>query len=123
MMKQPGHLSTDIMLKVVDLQTTPLPYADNVFDHVICCGVFHFFDALETILQEVLLVIKPGGSFAFTVAAQTSLTLHEQPMLDNQDTRILYIFVFLPAGANRCLMLSLSVLALPGCPLLHPSAI
>jgi len=39
---------------------------------VICCGVFHFFDELETVLKEVLRIIKPGGIFAFTVAAQTS---------------------------------------------------
>lgn len=59
-------------LKVFDLQNIPLPYSDSFFDHVICCGVFHFFDDLETILKEVLRIIKPGGIFAFTVAAQTS---------------------------------------------------
>jgi predicted TPR repeat methyltransferase len=59
-------------LKVVDLQNIPLPYVDRFFDHVICCGVLHFFDDLETILKEVLRIIKLGGIFAFTVAAQTA---------------------------------------------------
>jgi predicted TPR repeat methyltransferase len=59
-------------LKVFDLQNIPLPYSDNFFDHVICCGVLHFFDDLGTILKEVLRIIKLGGIFAFTVAAQTS---------------------------------------------------
>lgn len=59
-------------LKVFDLQNIPLPYSDSFFDHVICCGVLHFFDELETFLKEVLRIIKPGGVFAFTVAAQTS---------------------------------------------------
>jgi len=59
-------------LKVFDLQNTPLPYSDSFFDHVICCGVFHFFGDLETIAKESLRIIKPGGIFAFTVAAQTS---------------------------------------------------
>jgi predicted TPR repeat methyltransferase len=59
-------------LKVFDLQNTPLPYSDGFFDHVICCGVFHFFGDLETIVKEILRIIKPGGIFAFTVAAQTS---------------------------------------------------
>jgi predicted TPR repeat methyltransferase len=59
-------------LKVFDLQNKPLPYSDRFFDHVICCGVLHFFDELETILKEVLRIIKPGGVFAFTVAALTS---------------------------------------------------
>ena len=59
-------------LKVIDLQDMPLPYADHCFDHVVCCGVLHFFDYLETIFEEALRIIKPGGIFAFTVAAQTS---------------------------------------------------
>ena len=59
-------------LKVFDLENTPLPYSDGFFDHMICCGVFHFFGDLEIIVKEVLRIIKPGGTFAFTVAAQTS---------------------------------------------------
>jgi predicted TPR repeat methyltransferase len=59
-------------LKVFDLQKIPLPYSDSFFDHVICCGVLHFFSDLETIFMEVLRVIKPGGIFAFTIAAQTT---------------------------------------------------
>jgi predicted TPR repeat methyltransferase len=58
-------------LKVVDLNNN-LPYSNNFFDHVICCGVLHFWGELETILKEVLRIVKPGGVFAFTVAAQTA---------------------------------------------------
>jgi ubiquinone/menaquinone biosynthesis C-methylase UbiE len=58
-------------LKVFDLKKVPLPYADNFFNHVICCGVFHFFDDLAAIVKEVLRIIKPKGIFAFSVAAQT----------------------------------------------------
>ena len=56
-------------LKIFDLRNLPLPYPDNFFDHVICCGVFHFFGDLENLWKEVLRVIKTGGIFAFTVAA------------------------------------------------------
>lgn len=59
-------------LKVFDLKNIPLPYSDSFFDNVICCGVLHFFDDLDKILKEVLRIIKPGGIFGFTVAAQTS---------------------------------------------------
>ena len=59
-------------LKVFDLQNIPLPYSDSFFDHVICCGVFHFFGGLEAIVKEVMRIIKLGGIFAFTVAAHTS---------------------------------------------------
>lgn len=58
-------------LKVFNIRNLPLPYSDRFFDHVICCGVLHFFGDLETILKEVLRIIKPGGIFSFTVAAQT----------------------------------------------------
>ena len=59
-------------LKVFDLQNTPLPYSDGFFDHVISCGVFHFFGELEPIMKEVLRIIKPRGFLAFTGAAQTA---------------------------------------------------
>jgi ubiquinone/menaquinone biosynthesis C-methylase UbiE len=59
-------------LKIVDLNAVPLPYSDHFVDHVICCGVLHFFDDLEFVVKEVLRIIKPGGIFAFTVAAPTS---------------------------------------------------
>ncbi len=57
-------------LKVFDLHDIPLSYSDNFFDNAICCGVLHFFDDLETILKEVLRIIKPEGIFAYTIAAQ-----------------------------------------------------
>ncbi len=58
-------------LKVFDLRNMPLPYVDCFFDHVVCCGVLHFFGELDSIMKEVLRIIKPGGIFAFTVAAPT----------------------------------------------------
>lgn len=58
-------------LKQFDLLTGPLPYSDESFDHVICCGVLHFFGDLGPIVREVSRVIKPGGIFAVTIAAQT----------------------------------------------------
>ena len=54
-----------------DLQSGPLPYSDDSFDHVICCGVFHFFGELGPVIIEVSRVIKPAGIFAFTIAGQT----------------------------------------------------
>lgn len=59
-------------LKQFNLQNTPLPYSDNFFDHVISCGVFHFFGDLEPLFKEVSRIIKPGGIFGFTVFAQTA---------------------------------------------------
>ena len=59
-------------LKIFDIHNLPLPYSDSFFNHVVCCGVFHFFGDLQTLVKEILRIIKPGGIFAFTVAAPTS---------------------------------------------------
>jgi predicted TPR repeat methyltransferase len=69
-------------LKIFDLKNTPLPYSDGSFHHVICCGVLHFFGDLQAIVSEILRTIKPGGVFAFTVAAPTSeeeAATHDDP--------------------------------------------
>jgi predicted TPR repeat methyltransferase len=59
-------------LKRFDLRSSPLPYPDDAFDHVISCGVFHFFDELDPVVEEISRVIRPGGVFAFSIAGQTS---------------------------------------------------
>lgn len=59
-------------LKRFDLRDTPFPYSDGYFDHVISSGVFHFFGELSSIVKDVSRVMKPGGVFSFTVAADSS---------------------------------------------------
>jgi ubiquinone/menaquinone biosynthesis C-methylase UbiE len=56
-------------LKQYNIQHSPLPYADNTFSHVICCGVFHFFADLMSIIGEVHRLVKPEGIFSFTIAS------------------------------------------------------
>ena len=58
-------------LREFDLRDMPLPYSDDFFDDVICCGVFHLIGDLEPIFKEVFRVIKPGGIFAFNTLAET----------------------------------------------------
>lgn len=60
-------------LKIFDLRDTPYPYPQGCFDHVISHGVFHFFGELGKIVKEVARVLRWGGIFAFTVAAESSL--------------------------------------------------
>jgi predicted TPR repeat methyltransferase len=38
-----------------------------MFNHLICCGVFHFFGALDKIFKEISRVQKDDGFLAFTV--------------------------------------------------------
>ena len=55
-------------LQLFELTASPVPYADNYFNHVICCGVLHFLRNLEKLFKEAARVIKPGGIFSFTIA-------------------------------------------------------
>lgn len=40
-----------------------LPFPDNIFDVVNCCGALHLFPNPDKFFQEVLRVLKPGGIF------------------------------------------------------------
>jgi len=53
-------------LQVFDLHNSPLPYSDHFFNHAVSCGVFHFFNELDSIFKEISRVIRPHGIFAFT---------------------------------------------------------
>jgi predicted TPR repeat methyltransferase len=54
-------------LKQHDIRTTPLPYPDDAFDHVVACGIFHLIERLDDIFREVARLIRGRGTFAFTI--------------------------------------------------------
>lgn len=54
-------------LKVLDISKVPLPYDDGFFHHAVSHGVLHFFEDLSFIFKEAGRVIKPGGTFVFTI--------------------------------------------------------
>ena len=53
-----------------DIFQEPIPYENDFFNHVICCGVLHFLSDLNGLFSEVKRVMKRGGIFAFTIAPQ-----------------------------------------------------
>ena len=55
-------------LKRHDLSDNKLPYNDNIFNHIICCEVFHFLSDLGNIFSEVARTMKQDGVFAFTIS-------------------------------------------------------
>ena len=58
-------------IKQYNIQDVPLPYSDNAFSHIVCCGVFHSFGDLLPITKEVYRILRPGGIFTFTIAPLT----------------------------------------------------
>jgi ubiquinone/menaquinone biosynthesis C-methylase UbiE len=64
-------------LKLFDLNEGSFPYNENQFDHVISVGVFHFFQDLDGFFRETRRIIKPGGTFSFTVIVSHHGISHE----------------------------------------------
>jgi predicted TPR repeat methyltransferase len=63
-------------LKQHDIQQTPLPYPSGSFDHLVCCGVFHFISNLEMIFGEAKRVLREGGLFGFTTRVGNQIKIH-----------------------------------------------
>ena len=57
-------------LRICDITREPIPYEDGHFDHVVCSGVLHFVQNLDSIFGEVRRATKTGGFFAFSIAPQ-----------------------------------------------------
>lgn len=51
-----------------DIANAPYPYIDDFFNHVICCGVLHFFGDLSKVVSEIERVLVSGGTFSFSLA-------------------------------------------------------
>jgi ubiquinone/menaquinone biosynthesis C-methylase UbiE len=67
MLKVCAEKSVTEELKVCDISRPGWPYGDETFDHVTACGVFHFIRDPDVVFSEAARVLKPGGSFDFTV--------------------------------------------------------
>ncbi len=50
-----------------DLTKPPFPFDDEAYEHVLCCGVMHFFKDISPVFTEASRVLKPGGTFTFTI--------------------------------------------------------
>lgn len=89
-----------VELKQFDLANTPLPYADDSFDHCISCGVFHFLDDLESIFQEVARVVRAKGIFAFT----TKVPPREDHRVVEKTTGGVTVFMHRRAYITQCIV-------------------
>lgn len=66
MLQECGKKSIAEKLINVDLRVGEIPFDDNLFNHIICCGVLHFWGELDKIFSEASRLIKKGGIFSFT---------------------------------------------------------
>jgi predicted TPR repeat methyltransferase len=55
-----------------DLTVFPYPYDSDSIDHVICMGVFNFFDDLSPIFAEIARIQRAGGVFGFVVGSRAA---------------------------------------------------
>jgi predicted TPR repeat methyltransferase len=53
-------------LEHVDMQRLPLPYADDVYDGLVCVGVMTYLPDGAAVLREFARVVKPGGCIVLT---------------------------------------------------------
>jgi predicted TPR repeat methyltransferase len=56
-----------VELRQHDIRSAPIPYAENSFDHVIACGVFHLIERVDGIFAEAARLMRGRGALAFTV--------------------------------------------------------
>lgn len=64
-------------LKLFDLNNETLPYDNVQFHHLIAVGLFHFFKDLDSFFKEAKRIIKPGGTFSFTIIVSEDGISHE----------------------------------------------
>ena len=50
----------------VDMQRLPLPYADDVYEGLVCVGVMTYLPDGAAVLREFARVVKPGGCIVLT---------------------------------------------------------
>ena len=64
-----------------------IPFADETFDHVFCCSVFHHFPDARKAAREIARVLKPGGSFCAIGEAIHPLHMSRQKaLLEDEET-------------------------------------
>ncbi len=67
-------------LKLHKLSDDNIPYNDNSFNHIICCGVFHFLSDLKNVFSDVARVLQKSGIFGFTIAPANFANEYSQQM-------------------------------------------
>ena len=67
-------------LKLYKLSSGNIPYDDNYFNHIICCGVLHFVSDLKKVFSDVARVLQKGGIFGFTISPDNLTNEYSEQM-------------------------------------------
>ena len=54
---------TGVDLNIIEKMGEQLPFAENIFDYVVCRAVLHHATDLRQMCKEIARVLKPGGKF------------------------------------------------------------
>jgi SAM-dependent methyltransferase len=71
MLEKCGEKGFASELNVLDITKEKVPYGYGYFHHILCHGVLHFFNDLGDIFKEISRILRPGGTFAFTVMCRS----------------------------------------------------
>jgi len=71
-----------VELRQQDIRSTPLPFPDARFDHIIACGIFHLVGKLDDIFADVARLIRRTGTFAFTIEELIPDRLNEGELVE-----------------------------------------
>lgn len=71
MLAQCASRDVAIDLQQHDILSIPFPYADDQFDHICACGVFHLVAHLDDIFSEAARMVRGFGTFLFTTEELT----------------------------------------------------
>jgi len=82
-----------------------LPLADGYFDHIYAFGVIHHSPSTEAIIDEMLRVLKPGGTFTVMIYNRSSINYYIEIMFLRKMLRRLLYPAFMPKFLSKLMRL------------------
>ena len=72
-----GELDADVEGQPVSADALKLPFSNGTFDRIICSEVLEHIPNDSGAIDELVRVLRPGGSIAITAVSYTHLRAHE----------------------------------------------
>ncbi|MFP3982478.1 MAG: class I SAM-dependent methyltransferase [Desulfurivibrionaceae bacterium] len=62
-----------------------LPFADGIFDHVLCIGLFQSLSCYQEVIREIYRVLKPGGPLCLMTLNRRNLGTRFDRLLNHEE--------------------------------------